>query len=84
MSMRALLLNVNEWADLCRSYFADVEFRTSNGDADCGIAHVTALAQGARVAQWFEAGSYWIGDHDPEKPDTVGQSAPHSIVGDLS
>jgi len=77
-------LNVNEWADRCRSYFIDVEFRTSNGDADYGIAHVTALAQGARVAQWFEAGSYWVGDHDPAKPDIVGYSAPYSVVGDLS
>ena len=81
---RAAGLNVNEWADVCRAYFTDVAFRFSRGDADCGVAHVTALCQGARVAQWFEAGSYWIGDHDPSKPDTVGHSAPYSVLVDFT
>jgi len=76
-------MNVNEWRDAVRVRFSHV--RGGRFEITPHLLYVTATDQrGAKLGQWFEGGSFWIGDIDPDKCDTVGRSAEYSRVEDLT
>jgi hypothetical protein len=81
-------MSVNEWRDAVRARFTHVRngrFEVAPHSVFCPIPHVNAVDRhGAKLGQWFEGGSFWIGDLDPDKCDSVGRSAEYSRVEDLT
>jgi len=78
-------MNVNEWRDAVTMLFPHAVFNLSEAMDPrnrFGISHASAFEHGDPVGQWFEGGSWWVGNQDPTKADTVGRSPAYALLND--